>query len=64
MRMNVQKLRRLPGRTPCRARASPRSREEGASQVPEVTEFGGGYVTVLAFAGLDERKRALAITRH
>jgi len=38
-------------------------REEGASQVPEVTEFGGGYVTVPAFAGLNEAKRQLAIIK-
>lgn len=37
--------------------------EEGASQTPEVTEFGGGYVNVPAFEGLDEKKRALAIIK-
>ena len=31
--------------------------------MPEVTEFGGGYGNVPAFANLDERKRALEIIK-
>lgn len=38
-------------------------KEEGASQVPEVTELGGGYLMVPAFTGLDERKHMQAIIK-
>ena len=37
--------------------------EEGASQYPEVTEFGGGFLNGTAFAHLDDRKRTLEIVK-
>lgn len=36
---------------------------EGAAQVSEVAELGGEFENVLGFAGLDEKKRELAVIR-
>lgn len=63
MSLNVRKLQSLYKSDAVSRAIIDTLREEGASQVPEVTEFGGGYVTVPAFAGLDETKRMVAIIK-
>jgi hypothetical protein len=63
MPLNVRKLQSLYKSDAVSRAIIDTLREEGASQVPEVTELGGGYVNVPAFAGLDETKRTLAIVK-
>lgn len=63
MSLNVRKLQSLYKSDALSRAIIDTLGEEGASQVPEVTEFGGGSVYVPAFAGLDERKRTLAIIK-
>ena len=63
MSLNIRKLQSLYKSDALSRAILDTLRVEGASQVPEVTEFGGGYVTVPAFAGLDEAKRTLAIVK-
>lgn len=63
MSLNIRKLRSLYRSDAVSRAIIDTLKEEGASQVPEVTELGGGYVNVPAFAGLDERERVRAIIK-
>lgn len=63
MSLNVRKLQSLYKSDALLRAIIDTLNDEGASQVPEVTEFGGGSVMVPAFEGLDEKKRALAIVK-
>lgn len=56
MSLDIQKLQSLYKRDALARAIIDTLEDEGASQVPEVTELGGGYVTVPAFATLDEKQ--------
>ena len=63
MSLDIQKLRNLYKSDAVSRAIIDTLNEEGASQYPTVTEFGGGFLNGTSFAPLDERKRALEIVK-